>query len=244
LLGALFVALAAWERRRPLRRQTNPHSGRLFSNLAIGLAGALVVAAVEGPITRKLADMAERRQLGLVRQLGLPEPAQRILSLLLLDYSLYLWHVLMHRVPALWRWHRVHHADLDMDASTGLRFHAMEMLWSVPWRAAQVVCIGVPHATLALWGRLTLAEVMFHHADVRLPIGVERVLSVFVVTPRLHGVHHSNVPGHQRTNLSSVLALWDVLHGTRCSAVPQASITIGLPPVEPAALPLSEQSSA
>ncbi|HEX2542911.1 MAG TPA: sterol desaturase family protein [Caldimonas sp.] len=229
LLAAGFIALLCWETRQPLRGPTRPRAGRLLRNLAVGAGGALVVAAIEAPVTRRVADIAERRQLGLVRQLGIGKPAQRVVSLLLLDYTLYLWHALMHRVPALWRWHRAHHADPDLDASTGLRFHAMEMLWSVPWRAAQAVLIGVPHSTMALWGRLTLAEVMFHHADVRLPPAAERVLSAFVVTPRLHGIHHSDVAAHQRTNLSAGLAVWDLLHGTRCTGVPQAGITIGVP---------------
>lgn len=229
LLGAAFIALRWSEARRPLRPPAPARSRRLLHNLAIGAGGAIVVAAVEGPLTARLADWAQRRHLGVLRQSGLPESAQRVLALLLLDYTLYLWHALMHRVPALWRWHAAHHADPALDVSTGLRFHAMEMLWSVPWRAAQVVVIGVSHETLSLWGRLTLAEVMFHHADLRLPGAVERVLSLFVVTPRLHGIHHSNRREHQRSNLSSGLALWDLLHGTRCSRVPQASITIGLP---------------
>jgi sterol desaturase/sphingolipid hydroxylase (fatty acid hydroxylase superfamily) len=101
------------------------------------------------------------------------------------------------------------------------------MLWSVPWRVGQVVLIGVPRATLALWGRLTLAEVMFHHANVRLPERLERRLGWLVVTPRQHGIHHSNVSEHQRSNLSSGLALWDVVHRSRCTDVPQTAITIG-----------------
>ena len=229
LLGGLFLALSLWENRDPLRQRTRSRAERLLHNVAIGAGGAIVVAAIETPIVGRLADLAERRQTGLVRQLALPEPARNVLALLLLDYSLYLWHVLMHRVPALWRWHRIHHADQDLDVSTGLRFHAVEMLWSVPWRAAQVVCIGVPRKTMVLWGRLTLAEVLFHHADVRLPKTVERVLGMIVISPRLHGIHHSDVPEHQRTNLSSGLALWDLLHGTRCTGVPQRCITIGLP---------------
>lgn len=229
LLAGIFLALSIAERREPLRRPTRARPRRLVRNILIGATGAMVVGAVEGPIVGRVADMAERRQLGLVRQLRMSEPVQQVLALLLLDYTLYLWHVLMHRAPTLWRWHRIHHADQDLDVSTGLRFHAMEMLWSVPWRAAQVVGIGVPRATLALWGRLTLAEVFFHHADLRLPRRLERVLSYFVVTPRLHGIHHSDVHEHQRSNLSSGLAVWDLLHGTRCTGVPQDRITIGLP---------------
>lgn len=228
LLGA-FASLLWLEHRRPLRSRVESQPKRLRANVLTGAGAALAVACTEAPITGPLADWVERRRWGLVPRLGLPPAAQRVLTLVLLDYSLYLWHVLLHRMPALWRWHRVHHADPDLDVSTALRFHAAEMLWSVPWRVTQVVLIGVPRTTLALWGRLTLAEVMFHHTNVRLPERLERCLGWLVVTPRQHGIHHSDVSEHQRSNLSSGLALWDVVHRTRCTDVPQAAITIGLP---------------
>jgi sterol desaturase/sphingolipid hydroxylase (fatty acid hydroxylase superfamily) len=229
LLAGGFVALWWLERRRPLRQATEPRAPRLVRNALTGATAAAVVAAAEMPLARRVAEAAERRHFGLVRRLGLSPAAERVAGLVLLDYTLYLWHVLLHRVPALWRAHRFHHADRDLDVSTALRFHAAEMLWSVPWRLAQVAAIGVSHKTLELWGRLTLAEVMFHHSDVRLPARLERVLGWLVVTPRLHGIHHSDQAPHQRMNLSSGLAAWDVLHGTRCTNVPQAAITIGLP---------------
>ncbi|HKB53099.1 MAG TPA: sterol desaturase family protein, partial [Ramlibacter sp.] len=119
--------------------------------------------------------------------------------------------------------------DPDLDVSTALRFHAMELAWSVPWRIAQVVLIGVSQRTLKIWGQLTLAEVMFHHSNLRLPPRVERLLGMIVVTPRQHGIHHANVLDLQLSNLSSGLAAWDVLHGTARRGVAQDRITIGLP---------------
>ena len=145
-----------------------------------------------------------------------------------MDYTLYWWHVLLHRVPALWRLHEPHHADRDLDASTALRFHVAEFLASVPWRCAQVVLIGVDARTLALWQRLTLLEVLFHHSNVRLPRDIERRLSTLVVTPRLHGLHHSIVRDERDSNYSSGLAVWDRLHGTADLNF-QRSVIIGLP---------------
>jgi sterol desaturase/sphingolipid hydroxylase (fatty acid hydroxylase superfamily) len=235
LVGGL-VALTWWEHRRPLRRRTAPQGERWVRNAAIGAKAAVAVACLEAPLTNWATREVERERLGLLPRLGLPAMGERVLGLLMLDYTLYLWHILLHRAPALWRWHQVHHADPDLDVSTALRFHAAEMAWSLPWRLAQIFLIGVRPGTLALWGPLTLAEVMFHHANLRLPLRVERVLSLVVMTPRMHGVHHSNVTPHQHANFSSGLALWDALHGTARRDVAQESITIGLPADDPVAL--------
>ena len=231
LLGGIFVAGLAWlERRRPLRRQrVHPQRRRLVDNAVIGAGAAVAVALLEAPLAERAARAVERGGLGLVPALGLPPAAARTLTLLLLDYTLYRWHALLHRLPALWRWHRVHHADRDLDMSTALRFHAVEMAWSLPWRLAQVRLIGVTPAVLSLWSRLTLAEVLFHHANLRLPERADRLLGLLVTTPRLHGIHHSDVEAHRHANLSSGLTLWDALHGTLRRDVAQGAIRIGVP---------------
>lgn len=230
LLAIGFLGSLLWlERRRPLRRSVLPPAARMGKNIGVGIGAALVAAAVEAPLTNRLAGAVERARIGLVPRMRLSPFGERVAALLLLDYTLYLWHVLLHRMPVLWRWHRVHHADKDLDVSTAVRFHAAEMAWSLPWRAAQVLLIGVGPATLDLWRRLTLAEVLFHHANLRLPDAVEAVLGCVVMTPRNHGIHHSDVQAHQHAHLSSGLAIWDLLHGTAVRDVPQASITIGVP---------------
>lgn len=228
-LVGIFLSLLWLERRRPLRDRVEPQKPRLVRNLAIGATAAVVVGGAEAPVTRYLTREIERRRFGLVPRLGLSDGTQRLLSLLLLDYTLYLWHILLHRLPGLWRWHQVHHRDADLDVSTALRFHAMELAWSVPWRMAQVVLIGVTPRTLSLWGQLTLAEVMFHHSNLRLPGWLERLLAPLVMTPARHGIHHANVMELQHSNFSSGLTLWDHVHGTAGPAVPQERITIGVP---------------
>jgi sterol desaturase/sphingolipid hydroxylase (fatty acid hydroxylase superfamily) len=228
-LAGAFLSLLWLERRRPLRDRVEPQRPRLARNLACGATAALVVAAAEAPLTNYLAREVERRRFGLVPRLGLSGGAQRLLALVLLDYTLYLWHILLHRLPALWRWHQVHHRDADLDVSTALRFHAMELVWSVPWRMAQVVLIGVPPQTLSLWSRLTLAEVMFHHSNLRLPGRLEQLLGPLVMTPARHGIHHANVVELQHSNFSSGLSVWDHVHGTACRGIEQKRITIGLP---------------
>lgn len=228
-LAGVFLSLLWLEHRRPLRERTGPQGPRLARNVAAGVAAAAVVGLAEAPVTRRLAQQAQQRQLGVVNLLGLPRPARDVLALVLLDYTLYVWHILLHRMPALWRWHQVHHRDADLDVSTALRFHAMELLCSVPWRAAQVLLIGVSPRLLRVWGRLTLAEVMFHHSNLRLPSKLERLLEPLVVTPARHGVHHANRADLQHGNFSSGLAVWDHLHRTASPPIPQDRITIGLP---------------
>ena len=231
-LAGLFLSLLWLERRRPLRRRVEPQLPRLARNVTMGAIAAAVVGLAETPVTQRLAAQVQQHQVGLVHLMRLPSPARRLAALVLLDYTLYLWHILMHRVPGLWRWHRVHHRDPDLDVSTALRFQAMELLWSVPWRAAQVLLIGVDPATLRLWGQLTLAEVMFHHSNLDVPGPLERLLRRFVVTPAMHGLHHADRPDLQHANFSSGLALWDRLHGTAAAPVPHDRLTMGVPPAD------------
>ena len=175
-----------------------------------------------------IATMGERRGWGLLPRLGLPRWLETVVALAALDYTLYLWHVLVHKTPGLWRFHAVHHVDLDLDASTAVRFHFGELIASVPWRAAQVAIIGVRPRTLTLWQSLTLLSVIFHHSNLRLPPHIERALGWLMVTPRMHGIHHSSEPSEMNANWSSGLSLWDRLHGTLRLDVPQAQILIGV----------------
>jgi sterol desaturase/sphingolipid hydroxylase (fatty acid hydroxylase superfamily) len=188
---------------------------------------AATVHLAEMPAVTPVAQFVEARRWGLLGRLQ-PGLVRTAASLLLLDYTLYAWHVLTHRVPLLWRFHAVHHVDLDLDASTAVRFHFGELLLSVPWRAAQVAAIGVSERDLRLWQQLVLVSVLFHHSNVRLPEALERLLAVFVVTPRLHGIHHADVEAIRDANWSSGLTVWDWLHGTLRTDVPQDSITIGV----------------
>ena len=229
MLIAMAAALVCVEVVRPLRRrQHEPKLRRMPRNAAIGGIGAAAVQLCEQPIVLPLARWVERRGWGILPQLNVPAALKAILALVALDYTLYLWHIIVHRVPWLWRFHRVHHADLDMDASTAIRFHFGELIASVPWRAAQVVLIGVDARTLQLWQTLTLMSVVFHHSNARLPWPVEHRLGYLIVTPRMHGIHHSRAADEMDSNWSSGLSLWDRLHGTLRLDVAQEAIEIGV----------------
>jgi sterol desaturase/sphingolipid hydroxylase (fatty acid hydroxylase superfamily) len=224
-LGALFVA----ERRRPLRRQKEPGPERIGRNLTIGLLAAATTAAAEMPIVAPVQGLAERRRLGLLRQLPMPRALRVALGFLLLDYTLYLWHRLNHHAPFLWRFHAVHHVDLDLDSTTGVRFHFGELAMASGFRALQVLLLGVDRETLRLWQQMLLVSVVFHHSNLELPIEVEQGLNTVFVTPRMHGIHHSTRPAETDSNYSSLLSCWDRVHRSLRLDVPQTEITIGVP---------------
>src|SRR5260370_27741700 len=144
--------------------------------------------------------MVEKKHWGLLKQFRLPRVFETLAALALLDYTLYLQHVLHHRVPLLWRFHAVHHVDLDLDASTALRFHFGEIALSVPYRVAQARLIGVDSQSLIAWQTFLLLSIMFHHSNLRLPKPIEDCLVRVIVTPRMHGIHHSDQPENQNSN--------------------------------------------
>ena len=224
-VGALFVV----ERLRPLRTRKEPGVERVGRNLVIGLLAAATTAVSEWPIVGPVQGLAERGRLGLLRGLPLPRPLRIVFGFLLLDYTLYIWHWLNHRSPFLWRFHAVHHVDLDLDSTTGLRFHAGELALAAGFRAAQILLLGVDRETLRLWQQLLVCSVMFHHSNLELPIGLERRLVRVIATPRMHGIHHSTRAGEINANYSSLLSCWDRLHGSLCLNIPQAQVEIGIP---------------
>lgn len=230
LIVGAFGVLWWLERRRPLRPDAHePKLRREVRNLSVAATAALALRLAEQPVAERLTALVARRKIGLLKLVALPAWLETALAVLLLDYTLYLWHVTTHRAPALWRFHAVHHADLDLDASTALRFHFGELIVSVAWRAGQIVLIGVSPLALSVWQTLLMLSVLFHHSNVRLPLRWERRLASFVVTPRMHGIHHSTVREESDSNWSSGLAIWDRLHGTLRLDGPQAAVEIGVP---------------
>jgi sterol desaturase/sphingolipid hydroxylase (fatty acid hydroxylase superfamily) len=228
-LVAGWVAGLLWlEHKRSLRRVVDSKLKRDVRNLAIAGLAAAAVRLFEFPVAVAIAARAQRDGSGLLRMLPAPEWGRTVAAILLLDYTLYIWHRLTHRIPLLWRFHQVHHLDREMDASTALRFHFGEMTLSVAFRAAQVWVIGATPASYAAWQTFLFLCILFHHANVRLPLSWERRLARILVTPRLHGIHHSIVPEEVNSNWSSGLTIWDWLHGTLRTSVAQDSIVIGV----------------
>jgi sterol desaturase/sphingolipid hydroxylase (fatty acid hydroxylase superfamily) len=229
IVGMAVLAIAWRETRRPLRARVEPRVPHTIRNAAVGTVAAAAVHLVETPIVLPFAMLVEGRGYGILPRIPLPGPLKVALACILMDYTLYVWHVLVHKHPWLWRFHIVHHADLDLDSSTAIRFHFGELLISIPWRLAQIAIIGTPPQALVVWQTATLVSILFHHSNARLPERFERALSYLVVTPRMHGIHHSVADDEVNSNWSSGLAVWDRLHGTFRLDVPQEAITIGVP---------------
>lgn len=227
-LGTFGVLL--WlENRRPLRPVVKSKIERDTRNLAVAGIAAAALQLCEQPAVVPLTKLVERKNWGLLKIVRLPKILETILAVALLDYTLYLWHVLTHKVPFLWRFHLVHHVDTEMDASTAIRFHFGELIISVLWRAAQILTIGVSPASFAAWQLFLFPEILFHHSNIKLSVELEKKLARFIVTPRLHGIHHSAIRDETDSNWSSGLTVWDWLHGTLKTGIPQNEITIGIP---------------
>ena len=225
----IFGVLVWRENRRPLRRSVEPALNREGRNLAVAGAAAVALQLTEVPAANRLTKLVEQKNWGLLKILPLPPLLETILAVALMDYTLYVWHYLTHRVPFLWRFHLIHHIDLDLDATTAVRFHFVEIIVSVAWRSAQILLIGVSPTSFAAWQMFLFPSILFHHSNIRLPLEFERKLQKFVVTPRLHGIHHSAAREETDSNWSSGLTLWDRLHGTYRADVPEDKITIGVP---------------
>jgi sterol desaturase/sphingolipid hydroxylase (fatty acid hydroxylase superfamily) len=229
LIGAAFVGLMLGERRRPLRRRVErllPHTAR---NMVIAGLGALATGLAESAVGQPVARWASSRRVGLLRVLPLRPRIVKIVGFLLLDYTLWLWHRWNHRAAFLWRFHMVHHVDRDLDVSTGIRFHFGELALSTGLRAGQILLLGVDRDTFRTFQTILLLSVLFHHSNLRLPVALERRLVPLVVTPRMHGIHHSTVQRETDSNFSSLLTCGDWLHDTLRLNIRQDDIAIGIP---------------
>jgi sterol desaturase/sphingolipid hydroxylase (fatty acid hydroxylase superfamily) len=217
------------ERLAPLRRTVEPKLRRIIRNLSTGGLALGVVTLLQAPILHPVASWIVRGRIGLLQLVQLPRWIEVVIGIVLLDYTLWWWHWATHRVPFVWRFHLVHHIDRDMDTTTALRFHFGELALSIPIRAAQMIAIGVDPQILWLWQTILFGAILFHHANFRLPLRLERILIRVIVTPRMHGIHHSDRLDETNSNWSSILSVWDFLHRTIVLDVPQGRVVIGVP---------------
>jgi sterol desaturase/sphingolipid hydroxylase (fatty acid hydroxylase superfamily) len=212
-LGVL-IAMAIWEVAAPRRRREIPRLIRWSNNLGLVVIDTLLVRLTFPVVAVGLAVMAEARGWGLFNVFDVPAWLAFVLSILALDLAIYLQHVMFHAVPALWRLHRVHHADLEFDVSTGLRFHPVEILLSMGIKLAAVAVLGPPAVAVLVFEVILNATAMFNHSNIRIPAALDRVLRLVVVTPDMHRVHHSVIPAETNSNFGFNLPWWDRLLGT------------------------------
>jgi sterol desaturase/sphingolipid hydroxylase (fatty acid hydroxylase superfamily) len=224
-----FAALLALERLRPLRSAKRPWLARLWVNAAVGTLALATATILVKPVASVVLDTTTRNAFGVATLVPFPPWGQAIVAFLLLDLSFYYWHRANHVWPLLWRFHNVHHIDPDLDVSTSFRFHFVEIACSAGFRAVQIALIGGPLWAFAAYELAFQLNTLFQHSNVRLPISVERGLNLVIVTPRMHGIHHSQMRAETDSNWSTVLSCWDRLHGTLRLNVPQTDIEIGVP---------------
>jgi len=223
------LALFVLERLFPLRRRTRSLLGRLVLNLAVSAVAFGTALVLVRPAAERAFAWTGAESFGLLHLVALPAPLEIAAAFLLMDLSFYYWHRLNHRVPFLWRFHNVHHFDPDLDVSTAFRFHFGEIALSAGLRVVQVTLIGLSAWAFALYELAFQANTLFHHSNLRLPIRVERALNRLLVTPRMHGIHHSQVEWETHSNYGVVLPWWDRLHRTLGLDVPQDAIVVGVP---------------
>ncbi|HEX9940950.1 MAG TPA: sterol desaturase family protein [Thermoanaerobaculia bacterium] len=229
VLSAAIALLFVLEHLFPLRRRTCSVLRRLAMNFTISALAFGTAAVTVRPAVRSLLGWTETRGFGLVYLLPLPLAGRAVLGFLLMDLAFYYWHRVNHRWPFLWRFHNVHHIDPDLDVTTSFRFHFGEVALSVAFRVVQVTLSGVSGWTYGVYELAFQLNTLFHHSNLRLPIAFERPLNRVLVTPRMHGIHHSQVRGETESNFSVVLSWWDRLHGTLRLNVPRDAIAIGVP---------------
>ena len=212
-LGVLIV-VALWETAAPRRGRTQPRRKRWPSNLGIVAINAVMLRFLFPIAAVGMAISASANGWGFFNLFELPFWLEVILAIVLLDAAIYLQHLLFHAVPTLWKVHRMHHADLDFDVTTGGRFHPVEIALSMLIKLSVVFMLGASPIAVILFEILLNATSTFNHGNIHLPMYVDRTLRLFIVTPDTHRVHHSILPGEMNSNFGFSLTWWDHLFGT------------------------------
>ncbi len=216
-LGAfvgVLAAMAVWEVLAPRRHQGIGRVLRWPGNLGVVVLDTLILRIIFPTAAVGMALIARAHGFGLFNALAVPHLVAIVASVILLDLAIYLQHVLFHAVPVLWRLHRMHHADLEFDVTTGVRFHPFEILLSMVIKLAVVAALGAPALAVLLFEVLLNATSMFNHGNVRLPAALDRVMRWIIVTPEMHRVHHSVTPRETNSNFGFNLPWWDRCFGT------------------------------
>ena len=225
----LFLLLLWLQLQHPLRRWVLPKLRHLVINLVVGGVAAVLAQLVVLPVGLAVTAWTARERFGLLHWMALPGWLSATLGFVLLDFTFYYWHRWNHVWGFLWRFHNVHHADPDLDVSTALRFHFGEIALSTAFRVVQLGLIGVATPVYLVFEFVFGVAVQFHHANLRLPWGLERALNWLIVTPRMHGIHHSVIQRETNSNYSTIFCWWDKLHGSFHPLEVHEGVVIGVP---------------
>ena len=212
----------------PYRKPTEPKTKRWLINLSLAGVNSILLAVLFGSVIAATLAFGASHQWGLLNQAALPPWVKMLLAVIVMDFLLYVWHVLNHEIPFFWRFHRVHHSDLNMDVSTATRFHVGELAMSSIIRMMIILLLGVEWRDLLLFDSLVLLSTQFHHSSVKIPAGFEKIFWLLFVPPSMHRIHHSVIIKERNTNYGAIFSLWDRLCGTLLTGVDQARIKIGI----------------
>lgn len=227
----IFILVALWEIRAPRRALTTSKKWRWFNNLSIIAINPVLLRLVFPVLAIGIAQKAQANGWGLLNHFGTPSVIAMVVGIVAMDLVIYLQHVMFHAVPTFWRLHMVHHADLDYDLTTGLRFHPVEIVLSMILKITIIVALGPPVASVLAFEIILNGMAMFNHGNINLPPSADRILRLFVVTPDMHRVHHSVIIRETNSNYGFNLSIWDRLFGTYLAQPSKGheGMIIGLP---------------
>jgi sterol desaturase/sphingolipid hydroxylase (fatty acid hydroxylase superfamily) len=228
VLLTIFMVLILLESRFQLRKRVQSRWKRMFINFIISIPAFALLRFIFIPAMIWLAIKNQTWQIGLTYLFDAPAMVKSIIVFLLLDYSNYLWHILLHKLPVLWRFHLVHHTDLDLDITTAFRFHFGEMIGSVFFRGAAIIITGASPLMVLIYEIVFEAATQFHHSNTKLPFRLEKILNYLIVTPRMHGIHHSMIKKEADSNYSIIFSFWDRIHKTVRLNIHQSEIVTGV----------------
>ncbi len=223
-----FAVFLGLELLAPYRPGTVPKAGRWVTNISLTVLNGAVLNLLFGSAILATTAYVGREQQGLLYLWGLPGWARIAAAVVFLDFMLYVWHLLNHEVPLLWRLHRVHHSDVNMDVSAATRFHLGELTVSAVIKLGLVYFLGVRLSELLVFETLLVASAQFQHSSVRVPRALERAWWVLFVPPSMHRIHHSVIIRERNTNYGTIFSLWDRMLGTLLTGVDQGRIRIGM----------------
>ena len=224
--GILVFLFLEW--RVPYRKPTESKEKRWLINLSLAAVNSVVLSILFGYTMAATLLYGENHRWGRLYLLNLPSGVKILAAVLILDVLLYLWHVLNHQVPFFWRFHRVHHSDLNMDVTTATRFHAGELAMSSIIRLTIILFIGVGWVDLLVFDGLVMLCTQFYHSSLKVPVRFERLYWLIFVPPSMHRIHHSVVITERNTNYGAILSIWDRMFGTLLRSVDQDGTRIGI----------------
>jgi sterol desaturase/sphingolipid hydroxylase (fatty acid hydroxylase superfamily) len=229
ILIMVFLILLLLETKFQLRERVQNQWKRIIINFIVAIPGFGLLRLLFIPAMVWLAIQNEQWKFGLNYILEAPQWLLVTASFLLLDYSNYVWHIILHKLPLMWRFHLVHHTDLDLDLTTAFRFHFGEMIGSIFFRGAAVILIGVSPVIVLVYEIVFEVATQFHHSNFKISERSEKKLNYIIVTPRMHGIHHSMIKEETDSNYSVIFSFWDRLHKTARLNIAQSEVVIGVP---------------